>query len=470
MTPEDKRPFITLLASHWVSMLGVALATTAGFSWLFVLPQHLRGNVDNPYIGIVIFLIIPAILFLGLALIPVGIFLARRRVVSGLTAVADRRSAWRRLGVFIGLMTFVNLVIGSQATYRAVAHMETDQFCVQSCHVMKPEFTAWKHAPHSHVECVECHIAPGASGWFASKMSGTRQLLAVILNSHPRPIESAMESNRLVDSADTCERCHARSREVGSPVRIVTAFKDDEQNTRSETVLSIRTGGPGDGIHGAHMGPGIRIRYAAADAKRQTLPWVEIRDGKGRVQEFTAAGVKPESLAAMPKYEMQCVDCHNRPAHSFQTTDRAVDAALKAGELPATLPFLKKTAFEVLSAKYANDDTAAREIPAKVTQFYQKNYAALCTTRGAEITAAGQTLLSLYRRNVFPDLKVTWGTYPNNLGHNDSPGCFRCHDDGHAAADKKTITNDCSACHQLVAVDEASPEVLKTLGITLQKP
>ena len=105
-----------------------------------------------------------------------------------------------------------------------------------------------------------------------------------------------------------------------------------------------------------------------------------------------------------------------------------------------------------------------------MTQFYQKNYAALCTTRGAEITAAGQTLLSLYRRNVFPDLKVTWGTYPNNLGHNDSPGCFRCHDDGHAAADKKTITNDCSACHQLVAVDEASPEVLKTLGIALQKP
>src|SRR5881628_989074 len=139
MSSDPKRPLITLLASHWVSMLGVAFATTAGFSWMFVLPQHLRGRIDNPYIGILVFLIIPAFLFLGLALIPVGIFLARRSIVSGISTVTDSRVAWRRVGTFLVLMTLVNVVIGSQASYKAVQHMETEQFCGQSCHVMKPE-------------------------------------------------------------------------------------------------------------------------------------------------------------------------------------------------------------------------------------------------------------------------------------------------------------------------------------------
>jgi hypothetical protein len=474
-TPEDKRPVISLLTSHWVSMLGVALTTTAGFSWLFVLPLHLRGKVDNPYMGILTFLIIPAILFAGLILIALGIVLARRRVVSEIEAATDPRAAWRKLGVFLALMTFVNVVIGTQATYKAVQHMETEQFCGQTCHVMKPEFTAWNHAPHSHVLCVECHVAPGASGWLASKMSGTRQLLAVVLNNYPRPIASAMESNRLVSSAETCERCHSRNRDVGAPLRVISTFKDDEKNTRTETVLMVHTGGPLGGIHGAHMGPGVQIRYAAADAKRQTLPWVEYTDGKGAVQTFTASGATPAGIASMPVYTMQCVDCHNRPAHSFQTADRAVDAALRAGQLPVGLPFLKKTSLQLLTAAYPTAEAAAQEIPLKLTQFYRTGYAEIASQRNADIAAAGQTLLAIYNRNVFPDLKVTWGTYPNNLGHTDAPGCFRCHDDGHIAANKKTITNDCAVCHQMVAVDDASPEVLKTLGIadqlsSLQKP
>jgi hypothetical protein len=465
MNPDAKRPIVVLLTGHWVSMLGVALATTAGFSWLFVLPQHLRGHVDNPYIGILFFLIIPAILILGLALIPVGVFLSRRRIASGLTELPDHKAAWRRLVVFLGVMTFVNVVIGSQATYRAVQHMETVQFCGQSCHVMKPEFTAWKHAPHSQLECVECHVGPGASGWLRSKMSGTRQLADVVFNSFPRPIPSAMESNRLIDSVDTCERCHARSLEAGSPVVVKAGFKDDEQNTRSESVLTVLVGGPRDGIHGAHMGPGIHVRYAASDAKRQTIPWVEYRDAKGGILAYTASGAKPGSIDPLTKYEMQCVDCHNRPAHSFQTADRALDSALASGDLPATLPFIKKTGLALLTASYASGETASNEIPAKLSGFYQAKYPDLYTKNHQEITGAGQALAAIYNSNVFPDLKVTWGTYPNNLGHTDAPGCFRCHDGDHSSPNKKTITNDCTVCHQLVAVDEQSPAVLKTLGI-----
>ena len=273
---NPRRPVLFLLTSNWVSLLGAALVTTAGFSWLFVLPLHLAGGAGNPYIGLLAFIGIPVIFFAGLALIPVGIFLGKRRIAAGL-AVPNRRVIIQRLVVFFGVMTVINIVIGSQVTYRAVAQMETNQFCGQSCHVMKPEFTAHLTGPHQKVGCVECHITPGASGFIAANIAGSRQLELVAFNSFPRPIPAGLESNRLAPSVDTCEQCHSRERNSGSKLRIISKFKDDEANTPTKTVLMMSIGGgvSGGGIHGAHMGPGVVMRYAAADAKRQTIPWVE---------------------------------------------------------------------------------------------------------------------------------------------------------------------------------------------------
>jgi nitrate/TMAO reductase-like tetraheme cytochrome c subunit len=461
MPDQQDRPFLVLLTSHWVSMLGVALVTLAGCSWLFVLPAHLRGHVDNPYIGLLIFIAIPIAFFLGLALIPIGVTLAKRRVTAAFEAVEDRRAAWRRLAVFFGVMTAVNVIIGSQVTYRAVEHMETVQFCGQSCHVMKPEFTAHLSEPHSRVACVDCHVEPGASGWLKSKMAGTRQLMGVVFNNYPRPIESAMESNRLAPSAETCEQCHSRDKLTAPKLRVITKFKDDDANTRTETVLMMLIGGGArGGIHGVHMGPGVHIRYGAADEKRQNIPWVEYRNSGSKVtRTYVASGV------TTAVFEMQCVDCHNRPAHAFEVPDRAVDGAMAAGKLPASLPFLKKTGLELIKADYQTEQEAELKIAAGLASFYQQKYPEILNKRTDDIRNAGQALIAIYKRNVFPDLKVTWGTYSNNLGHADYPGCFRCHDESHATADKKTITQDCGACHQALAVEETSPEILKTLGV-----
>src|SRR6202050_2761943 len=194
----NKRPILVLLTSNWISMLGAALVTLAGFSWLFVLPLNSRGaGVENPYIGLLVFIAIPIVFFAGLVLIPIGIALAKRKVTKNLDETEDRRTAWRRVGIFFAVMTVANVVIASQLSYRAVVQMDTVQFCGQTCHVMKPEFTA--HAavpPHQAVACASCHIAPGASGWFKAKMNGTNQLFAVMFNNYPRPIESAMENNK----------------------------------------------------------------------------------------------------------------------------------------------------------------------------------------------------------------------------------------------------------------------------------
>jgi hypothetical protein len=467
VSDEQERPILVLLTSHWITMAGVTLVTLAGFSWLFVLPANISGHVQNPYIGLLIFIAIPAVFFAGLILIPIGIALSRRRAGAGLTDRMDRDAAWRRAGIFFVVMTLANIVIGSQLSYRAVQHMDTVQFCGQSCHVMKPEFTAHQFAPHAAVSCASCHIAPGAGGWLKAKMSGTRQLMAVTFNTFPRPIESAMESDRLVPSADTCEQCHAREMRIGSVLRVFSEFTDDEKNTPTQTVLTMLVGGGRfGGIHGAHMGPGVRIRYAASDKKRQTIPWVEYRNTEtGATRTYLAGDAKPESVRPLPTFEMQCVDCHNRPAHSFELPGRAVDKAMARGDIPVGLPFVKKTGVALLKASYASEADAAQRIPAGLSAYYRAKYPAVASQRTPAIQAAGQALLAIYRHNVFPDLKVTWGTYPNNLGHVDDPGCFRCHDDSHATPEKKTIPQDCNTCHNALAVEEASPEILKTLGI-----
>jgi hypothetical protein len=467
MPERQSRPILVLLTSHWISMVGAALVTLAGFSWLFVLPANIRGRVGNPYIGLLVFIAIPAVFFAGLALIPVGIALARRRVTTGFTDVADRRAAWRRAGIFFAIMTVTNMIIGSQLSYRAVEHMDTVQFCGQSCHVMKPEFTGHRSPPHQEVACVSCHVAPGATGWLHAKMAGTRQLMDVIFDTYPRPIESALQSNRLVSSLDTCEQCHARELLVGPRLRTIAKYKDDEANTRTETVLMMLVGGGRfGGIHGTHMGPGVRIRYAASDKKRQTIPWVEYSNTEtGARRTYLASGAKPDAARSLPTFEMQCVDCHNRAAHAFAVPDSAVDDAIAAGRIPGGLPFIKKTGVALIRAAYRTDEEAGQKIPSGLADFYRQKYPDIASKRSQNIQSATQTLLAIYRQNVFPDLKVAWGTYSNNLGHSDYPGCFRCHDEDHATADKKTITQDCSVCHKVLAVEETSPEILKTLGV-----
>ena len=469
MNATNDRPAWFVLTRHWLSLLGVALVTTAGISWLFVLPLQIRGHASNPYIGIIVFLILPVIFFIGLALIPIGVYLSKRRIAKGLAEAGfDRRAALRRLAWFFAITTVANVIIGTQITYRAVEHMETPQFCGATCHTMHPEFAAYQNSPHARVECVECHVAPGAAGWVKSKAAGTRQLIDTVFNTYHRPIPSALETNRLVPARETCENCHWPQAFGGVRLRVRSQYAEDEANTRTQTVLMMLIGGGKiAGIHGAHVGPGIHIRYAAPDGARQTIPWVEYRnENSGKSLTFVASDSTPDSTKALPKYEMQCVDCHNRPTHTFELPDRAMDKAMTLGEIPVTLPYIKKRGLEALKENYASGKDANEQLPASIVSFYQKNYPDVYGKRSQDVNQAAQAILAVYNRNVFPDLKVTWGTYPNNLGHTDFPGCFRCHDGSHSTADNVSITQDCNTCHEPLAMEETSPEILKSLGIS----
>jgi nitrate/TMAO reductase-like tetraheme cytochrome c subunit len=464
MTANALHGFLAIITGHWLSSIGAGLVTTSAICWLLALPSQMRGHVSNPYIGILLFVILPIAFIGGLLLIPLGVYLSRRRVRRGLAAIdMDRSTMMRRLAILVAITTLFNIVIASQLTYRAVEHMETVQFCGQTCHVMTPEFTAYQNAVHSRVLCVECHVAPGASGWFDSKVSGTRQLIAVVAGNYPRPVTPAVASGRLVPSAQTCEQCHWPQIGPTVKLKVIPSYKDDEQNTATQTVLLMAASAAGSGIHGSHFGPGVRIRYLSADPKRESLPWVQYSNqNTGETRTYVSGDVKADEMGKLPQYEMQCVDCHNRAAHVFELPDRAVNREMAQGRISPTLPFVKKKSLELLNAQYPSRDEGARRIAEGLREYYRGAHAEVFSKRTNDVDRAAKALSAVYARNVFPDMKVSWGAYPNNLGHTDFPGCFRCHDDGHLTADKKAITQDCASCHEMLAVDEADPEVLKT--------
>ncbi len=460
------------LANNWISLVGVVLVTTSAVFWLFSLPITMRHEVDNPYAGILLFLVIPAVFVGGLLIIPLGIYRQfRRERRSGTNPSANplnwRNVDLRRLAIFVGVTTVVNVVIAGQASYKAVTYMDSVTFCGQTCHtVMAPEFTAYQNSPHSRVECVACHIGPGASWFVRSKLSGVRQVFAVAFNTYSRPIPTPVHNLR--PARETCEACHWPQKFGADRLRILDKFADDEANTRTKTVLLMRIGGGrkgGPGIHGAHLGEGVTIRYAHADEARQNIPWVEVtRPGAG-VTTYWAAGATPEQVKNLPVRIMDCMDCHNRPTHAFDLPERAVDHAMTEGEISPTLPFIKRRSVELLKASYASREEAAARIPSALHAFYRDNYPQVYEAQRPQIERAAQAVVAIYLRNVFPEMKVAWGTYPNHIGHTDFPGCFRCHDEAHTSSAGKTITQDCSACHQVLAMDEPAPKILTDLGL-----
>jgi NapC/NirT cytochrome c family, N-terminal region len=466
---QKDRPGLVLLTSHWLTRLGLAFVITAICTWLFFLPAGHPELGENPFRGLVVYLVLPAVFFAGLALAVAGVVASRRRIRERLTAsTVLRETALRRLILFLAITIGANLLIGSQATYRAIQYMDTPQFCGAACHSMRPEFVGHKDSNHSSVPCAECHVAPGQGGWIKAKMNGTRQLWKETTDSYEKPCPPALASGRLVPSQETCEHCHWAQKIVATRLLLLPSYASDEHNSVSYTVLMMLVGGTRmQGIHNAHFAGGFEIRYATSDAKRETVPWVEWKNTRtGETKTYLAEGTKSEQVAGLEKHVMQCVDCHNRPTHDFLLPERALDRALALGRVSDTLPFIKKEGLAVLKAGYATSAEAAGKILEAIEAYYAKAYPQLAGERRADIAAAGRAILAVYDRNVFPDQKVTWGTYANNLGHTDSPGCFRCHDGSHSTPDgKSTITQDCSVCHEVLAQEEASPEILKKLGV-----
>jgi hypothetical protein len=311
---------------------------------------------------------------------------------------------------------------------------------------------------------VECHVGPGAQSFFAAKVEGTRQVVEVTFGTYPKPIPSPVRNLR--PARVICEGCHSPARYVGEKLLVKSSFADDEKNTETQTVLVLHLGGLNGlshltGIHGVHLG---HIEYVATDPSRTTIPWVEKRNADGSVTVFTSLPAGSNAPQGERRV-MDCIDCHNRAAHPFVTAEQALNQAMADGPVSPDLPWVHKEGLELLKASYASQDEARVKIPQQLEAFYRAQHPEVLAAKADLVKKAGEGLVTIYSQNVFPSMNVTWGTHPNHIGHMSYPGCWRCHDGGHAATNGASITQDCAACHNLLAQDEPKPKVLADLGI-----
>jgi len=445
------------VGNNSITITGAVLTTVSAVLFLVFLGLDLFGYHTNPYIGGFFLMVLPAVFILGLLLIPAGLWRERARRARGLGPSRDHwpridlnDTRQRRIAIGVLVLTFVNVIIVSLAAVRGIEYMDSTAFCGSVCHtVMEPEYVAYQDGPHARVKCVECHIGPGAPWFVKAKVDGLRQVLAVARNSYATPIPSPVHSLR--PARDTCEHCHWPEKFTGDVVRTFRSFGDDEANTEDVTSLRLHVGGGSDrfggprGIHW-HIHPGTTVEYITTDGERATIPYAKMTDPSGKVTEFTAPGVTPEQLAQGERRTMDCVDCHNRPAHRFANTpERSVDRGLAIGTMPADLPYLRREAVAALKNATGEREAALAAIASSLQKFYRENYP---SADAAKVARASVAVQDIYSHNVFPKMKLTFGTHPNHLGHTDFPGCFRCHDDEHKSADGRVISQDCELCHK----------------------
>lgn len=442
------------LARHPVSIVGALIATASGVAFIVLVIAALAGMFHNPYAGLVVFVAIPAVFVLGLLLIPAGMWLQVRKLkrhpgaVSEWPVVDFRRPSVRRTTLLIAALTAVNVVIVLLAGYGTLHSMESPAFCGQVCHTpMQPQFTAWQGAAHARIACVNCHVGEGARGFVHAKLAGVRQLLHVATNSYPRPIPPGGD---LPPVDHTCLDCHQPGHVVADRIRVIREYADDEKNSETATVLQLHVGAASSSTRAIHWhaDPAVRVEYVSTDPTRETIPYVKVTYANGEVKEYRAADTTDQMISGGTRRTMDCRDCHNTVGHPISPTpERAVDQAIAAALVSRDLPFVRREGVRLVRASYATEDAAMSAIENGLRSFYQSQGGSPDQQALSRSVSALQTV---YRRNVFPDMKVSWGSYPDHKGHVTSTGCFRCHDDSHTAKDGSTISADCEFCHKQI--------------------
>jgi nitrate/TMAO reductase-like tetraheme cytochrome c subunit len=470
MPPElsQSQPRRASVFRNWISLTGLLVMVGSLFSFLLLLLLDIMAPFANPYVGILTYLVAPGFLVIGLVLAVAGAYFRRRQIVKfagpfpplriDLTRPRDRRI----FGLFLaGGVLF--LLISAIGSYRSYHYTESVQFCGQACHgVMKPEFVTYTNGPHARVACAECHIGKGANWYVRSKLSGTYQVYATLADKYPRPIPTPVKNLR--PAQETCEECHWPKKFVGNLEHTYSYFLGDETNTPFTVRLLMNVGG-GDPTHGPvggihwHMNVGNKIEYFTSDESRQKIPYVRLTDSQGVVTEFRSPNftntVGPDSVR-----RMDCMDCHNRPAHRYQSPNTAVNLAMFLGKIDRSLPYIKTNALYVLTRTYTNSTQALQSIATLLANRYPND---------PRIRPAIDAVQQIYNNNFFPEMKASWQVYPDNIGHKEWPGCFRCHDGNHKTADGKRAikANDCNACHTILA--QGSDAELNQLSPTGQK-
>jgi nitrate/TMAO reductase-like tetraheme cytochrome c subunit len=466
------------LFRNYISFAGAVIVAASLASIILLFLIELTKAADNPYLGIVTYIILPAFLILGLVIIAAGMLVERRRrrrwpesEIAAYPKIDLNHPRQRRIAFSLVGVSFIFIFMSAFGSYRAYEYSESVEFCGETCHaVMKPEYVAFKAASHARIRCVDCHVGSGAESYARSKVSGARQLYSLAFNKYSRPINTPVHNMRPAN--ETCEQCHWPSKFYGAQLKVFNHYGYDEQNSLQQTRMLINVGGgdqqsgPVAGIHW-HMNLANEVSYIATDSHRQVIPWIRVKDRQGKVTEYydRTRPLSAEQISIADKRRMDCIDCHNRPAHVYLPPDVAVDQSFAAGRLDPSLPYLKRQAIESLNQPYTTENEAVKAIATSLDVFYRANYGEVYRQKGDAVKGAINETQRIYQTYFFPEMKTNWETHPNNIGHLYSSGCFRCHDGEHVSSTGKVIPNDCNICHTVLS-DSARPStVLKTIFV-----
>ena len=361
---------------------------------------------------------------------------------------------WLRVLPFAIAGVLTLLVIYGSA--QAWTYTNSSEFCGTSCHTMPPEYSAYLHSPHARVQCVECHIGRDVfTTQFTRKAGDMRHVLLTITQNYEYPIRTrAMRPAR-----DSCETCHFPEKFSDDSLREITHYEGDNTTPQS-TFLVMKTGG---GTEREGLGRGIHwhieneVYFLANDDLEQEIPYVRAVDKDGVISEYydIDANFTPEDVAGSTLKKMDCITCHNRVTHTIPKPEEAVDEALRKGLISKELPLIRQQAVDALSQNYQTDEEAIEAISG-IRDYYIDNYPTLAIEQFGDINEAVAILQDLYGQMVFRDQKIDWTTHPDNLGHKDDPGCFRCHDGKHLSGDEQAIRLECNLCHSIPVVTDNS--------------
>ena len=351
----------------------------------------------------------------------------------------------------------------------AWAYSNSPEFCGTTCHTMPPEYNTYLVSPHARVLCVDCHIGRGSFyQQFTRKTTHSRLLWATVMENYEYPIYvSSMRPAR-----ETCELCHYPEKFSDDSLRVLNRFRDNEDNDPYDIYLLMHTGGGSqrEGLgYGIHWHVENKVEYIATDNLEQNIPWVRVTYVDGTTTEYVSneSPLAPDELGQYKVREMDCITCHNRISHLLDTPEHLVDSALKRGDIPIDIPYVRARSVELLAERYESTEEAYESI-AGLAEYYRENYPDYYAENAATIDNVIGQLQSLWSGNTFPEQELDWKTHPNNIGHRDWPGCFRCHDGKHFSDAGEAVRLECNLCHsipQIVLPHQIEPMLPLATGI-----
>lgn len=461
--------FLKGVSANFVSRLGAALTTSAVIVFLIMEALRILGIITNAYLGLITYLIFPALFVFGLLLIPLGwrIYIMRsgkssKEVLSERFPQDEVSGGFWGAGLVktIGLLTIVNLLLLGIASQRTLHFMDTAEFCGTACHmVMNPEWTTYLQSPHARVKCVECHVGEGFEAMVDSKINGLRQIVSLLTGAYPRPIPTPVQNLR--PARETCDKCHWPEKFGGNRLVTIPHYGMDEKSTPVYNTLNLKIGSGAAGIDRGshwHIAEKNQVRYQPADDSRLEIRWVELRQEGGGFKRYTNNLYEESPAEAdLPVRIMDCVDCHNRATHIYERPENAIDTRISRGILTAGLPYIKREGMAAITKGYPEAEHGERMIETYIRNFYRDNYPEIFAAGSASTDSALTVLKSIYRRNIHPYMNIGWGDYPSHLGHRDGRGCFRCHNSSVADEAGQSISMDCTMCHSILAYENERP-------------